>query len=307
MNNDPLVQIIINCYNGEKYLHKSINSIISQSYDNWQIIFFDNASTDESLNILNSFKLENKVKIYKSLETIPLGQARMKALSICNASYVSFLDVDDIWEVDKLKIQLESLILTKAGMSYTGYFLLNEITGQRKTINPLYKTGYLFNFLLREFDIMLSTAMLNMNLVKFSELNFDPNIYGSEEYDLFIQISALHIIDVIEIPLSTYLLRQNSLTTKSIQHRANDKIITFNKLANNYNKLITNYLNDYKFAFSKIYYYQTQYYMEIGDIQNAKRAIKKVLLYDIRYFVIGITIFIDKRLYFYIQKIKYSR
>ena len=307
MNNNPQVQIIINCYNGQKYLHKSINSVISQSYDNWQIIFFDNASTDESLNILNSFKLENKVKIFKSLETIPLGQARMKALSICNASFVTFLDVDDFWEIDKLKLQLESLILTKAGMSYTGYFLLNEITGQKKTINPLYKTGYIFNFLLREFDIMLSTAMLNMNLVKFSDLNFDPNIYGSEEYDLFIQISALYIIDVIEIPLSTYLLRENSLTSQSIQHRANDKIITFNKLTNNYNKLITNYIKDYKFAFSKIYYYQTQYYMKIGDIQNAKRAIKKILLYDIRYFIIGITIFIDKRLYFYIQKLKYSR
>jgi glycosyltransferase involved in cell wall biosynthesis len=307
MNNNPQVQIIINCYNGQKYLHKSINSVLSQSYHNWQIIFFDNASTDESLNILNSFKLENKVKIFKSLETIPLGHARRKALSICNASFVTFLDVDDFWEIDKLKLQLESLILTKAGMSYTGYFLLNEITGQKKTINPLYKTGYIFNFLLREFDIMLSTAMLNMNLVKLSDLNFDPNIYGSEEYDLFIQISALYIIDVIDIPLSTYLLRENSLTSQSIQHRANDKIITFNKLTKKYNKLIANYLNDYKFAFSKIHYYQTQYYMEIGDIQNAKRAIKKILFYDMRYLLIGLTIFIDKRLYFYIQKLKYSR
>jgi glycosyltransferase involved in cell wall biosynthesis len=307
MNNKPQVQIIINCYNGEKYLHKSLNSVISQSYDNWQIIFFDNASTDESLNILNSYNLHNKVKIIKSVVTIPLGHARMKALAICDASFVTFLDVDDFWEIDKLKLQLESLILTKAGMSYTGYFLLNELTGKKKCINPLYKSGYIFNFLLREFDIMLSTAMLNMNLVKISDLNFDPNIYGSEEYDLFIQISALYIIDVINIPLSTYLLRENSLTKQSIQHRANDKIITFNKLTNNYNKIIVNYINDYNFAFSKIYYYQTQYYMEIGDIQNAKRTIKKVFLYDIRYLVIGITIFIDKRLYFYLQKLKYSR
>jgi hypothetical protein len=154
---------------------------------------------------------------------------------------------------------------------------------------------------------MLSTAMLNMNLVNLSDLNFDPNIYGSEEYDLFIQISALYIIDVIDIPLSTYLLRESSLTKQTIQHRANDKIITFNKLTKNYNKIIANYINDYKFAFSKINYYQTQYYMEIGDIQNAKRSIKKILLCDIRYFIIGLTIYIDKKLYFFVQKLKYSR
>ena len=66
-NNDkkkPLISIIINCHNGEKYLRKSISSVLNQTYENWEIIFFDNNSNDKSKKIVKSFK-EKKNNIYK--------------------------------------------------------------------------------------------------------------------------------------------------------------------------------------------------------------------------------------------------
>ena len=53
---DPLVSIIMNCYNGEKYLKEAIRSVINQTYKNWEIIFWDNQSKDKSSQILKSFK-----------------------------------------------------------------------------------------------------------------------------------------------------------------------------------------------------------------------------------------------------------
>ena len=62
---NPLISIIMNCYNGDKYLKKSINSILQQSYNNWELIFWDNQSTDKSKKILLSYK-DKRVKYFKS-------------------------------------------------------------------------------------------------------------------------------------------------------------------------------------------------------------------------------------------------
>ena len=59
-NNKPLISVIINCYNGEKYLRETIDSVLNQSYQNWEIVFWDNNSTDQSANILKSYK-ENRL------------------------------------------------------------------------------------------------------------------------------------------------------------------------------------------------------------------------------------------------------
>ena len=64
MNNQPLVTIIMNCYNGEKYLKEAIDSVYNQTYDNWEIIFWDNASTDKSAEIAKSYN--SKIRYFSS-------------------------------------------------------------------------------------------------------------------------------------------------------------------------------------------------------------------------------------------------
>mgnify|MGYP001196544168 FL=1 len=66
-----LVSVLVNCHNGEKYLKEAINSILNQSYPNFEIIFFDNNSTDRSLEIIKSYN-DQRINIYKSKNLIPL-------------------------------------------------------------------------------------------------------------------------------------------------------------------------------------------------------------------------------------------
>ena len=75
----PLVSVIVNCHNGQKYLKDCINSIMNQSYKNWELIFWDNNSTDKSLEIVNSFK-DNRIKIFISRSFNKLYHARNLAL-----------------------------------------------------------------------------------------------------------------------------------------------------------------------------------------------------------------------------------
>ena len=77
--NSPLISVVINCYNGEKYLLKSIKSILGQTYKNWEIIFWDNCSTDNSKKILKNFK-DKRIKYFKSKIFTSLYAARNMAI-----------------------------------------------------------------------------------------------------------------------------------------------------------------------------------------------------------------------------------
>ena len=111
IDNELLVSVIMNCYNGEKYLREAIDSVYSQTYKDWEIIFWDNASTDRSAEIAKSYN--SKLKYFRGEKTIPLGAARNKALEKCSGDYVAFLDCDDLWMEDRLKKQMELMLRKK--------------------------------------------------------------------------------------------------------------------------------------------------------------------------------------------------
>ena len=101
----PLVSIVVNCFNGEKFLKKSINSIINQTYKNWEIIFWDNNSTDNSSVEIKSFK-DKRIKYFKSSKFNTLYKSRNLAIKRTKGDLICFLDTDDLWKKNKLKDQV---------------------------------------------------------------------------------------------------------------------------------------------------------------------------------------------------------
>ena len=104
-NNSSLVSIIMNCYNGEKYLKQSLNSILKQTYQNWELIFWDNRSTDNSKKIYKSFN-DNRFKYFFSDKHTNLHDARNLALDKAKGDFIAFLDTDDWWLPYKLEKQI---------------------------------------------------------------------------------------------------------------------------------------------------------------------------------------------------------
>ena len=101
----PLVSIIINCYNSDKYIKQTIDSVLTQTYDNWEVIFYDNASTDDTKEIISSYNNVN-FRIFTSPINILLGAARNEAIKLANGEYIAFLDSDDYWHSSKLEKQI---------------------------------------------------------------------------------------------------------------------------------------------------------------------------------------------------------
>ena len=102
-SNYNLISIIVNCHNGEKFINRCIESILIQTYDNFEIIFLDNMSTDGTEEILKKIS-DKRIKYFKTEKFLKLYEARNLAISKAKGKYISFLDIDDSWEKDKLKL-----------------------------------------------------------------------------------------------------------------------------------------------------------------------------------------------------------
>ena len=103
MSKSPLVSVIMNCYNGEKYLTEALSSLLIQNYGNWELIFWDNLSTDNSKKIFKSFN-EKRFKYFLADKHTVLYEARNLAIKKTSGDYIAFLDTDDIWSKDKLSM-----------------------------------------------------------------------------------------------------------------------------------------------------------------------------------------------------------
>ena len=126
MFKEPLVSIIINCFNGEKYLHKALDSIITQTYKNWEIILWDNRSTDKSAEIFNKYNDSRFKYYYAPLHTDVLYEAKNYALKKAKGDFLAFLDVDDWWLPNKLKNQMPMFNDPKVGLVYGNFWIFFE-------------------------------------------------------------------------------------------------------------------------------------------------------------------------------------
>jgi glycosyltransferase involved in cell wall biosynthesis len=134
MQNNPLVSIIMNCYNSDEFLKEAIESVLNQTYSNFEIIFWDNQSTDNSAKIVKSYD-DNRIKYFYASNFTPLGEARNLAIDKCIGEWIAFLDCDDIWDKNKLQISFLELKNSKENISliYSKTEIINKdgnITGK---------------------------------------------------------------------------------------------------------------------------------------------------------------------------------
>ena len=126
MVDQPLISVLMNCHNSDEFLEESINSVYNQSYSNWEIIFYDNNSTDESKKIANSY--DSKLKYFYSQKKVALGKARHFASLEASGKYLAFLDCDDIWYENNLS-KLKYLNAAQESIDVVSQYL-NEKSAQ---------------------------------------------------------------------------------------------------------------------------------------------------------------------------------
>ena len=205
MNNNPLVSIIMNCYNGEKYLNEAINSVLKQKYSNWELIFWDNISNDRSAEIFKNYN-DPRLKYFCAANHTPLYEARNIAFKKTSGELIAFLDVDDLWTDDKLSKQVILFNNKDIGLVYGNFWFLNQRKGKEKKIyhKKILPKGDLLDTLLKSYLVGLPTVMIRKKSLESLEYNFDQRFNIVGDFDIVIRLAINWKFDCINQPIATY-------------------------------------------------------------------------------------------------------
>lgn len=218
----PTVSVIINCHNGEAYLREAIESVYQQTYQDWEIVLWDDASTDGSEQIARSF--DDKLRYFKGSKALSLGQARNWAIEQARGEFIAILDQDDIWLPEKLELQLPLFERNSAvGLVFSDAIDYYE-SSQRQishflNLNITPPRGHIFNFLfvIDNYPVSMPTAVFRRKALDSLTEWFDIRYKYAEEYDLFLRIAHDWECDYVEKPLAIHRMHDKSST--KILHR----------------------------------------------------------------------------------------
>ncbi len=208
----PLISVIINCFNGEKYLSETIKSVIGQTYENWELIFWDNQSTDNSREIFEKFD-DNRLNYFYADSHTTLGQARNLAIAKSKGEWIGFLDTDDLWHKTKLEKQT-SIINTNHEIGFVygqAEIIYSGIRKKNKINNEKLPEGNIFEELLKDNFIYYVSALINKD--KLSRIPKIPDTFNQvEDYYIFLHLSKFYEVKALQEICCSYRIHDNNLS-----------------------------------------------------------------------------------------------
>ncbi len=208
---DKLVSIITPTYNCGKFIARTIDSVLAQTYINWEMVIVDDCSQDDTKEVVKGYMEKDSRIRYECLESNSgAAVARTRAMELAEGQYMAFLDSDDIWKPEKLEKQLRFMEDNNINFSCTEYEQIDEDDNKfGKVIKVVKKTDY--NRLLLDCPVGNSTVMYNVEKMGKFEV---PNIRKRNDDALWLQMlkREKYIIGMPEV-LMEYRIRQNSISS----------------------------------------------------------------------------------------------
>jgi len=272
-NTQPLVSVIMNCYNGEKFLHESIKSVLSQTYQHWELIFWDNKSEDGSAKIFKSYS-DKRFKYHLASEHTLLSEARNEAVKRSSGEFIAFLDTDDFWERDKLKLQIPLFKDPEVGVVYGNLFIVNEKSNMKKIFLKGKKPrGFILGDLLKNYCTLLATLVIRKSFLDNYQPAFNSSYHIAGDFDLMIRMSAKYKFECVEKPIASYRIHEKneSLLNRSRQIK---ELKTWQKKMINYPIIFNN--KNFSYTNNLINNFEVVNLILENDIRNAWLKIKKM-------------------------------
>ena len=231
-----LVTIIIPYKNNLKYLFLALESIFFQTYRKFKILIIYDDEDRSDLAHIKKFILKKKrkkkfyIKIIINKKNLGAGESRNIGIRFSKSKYIAFLDSDDIWCKNKLKLQLNFMNKYQVPISHTSYNIINELG--KKISSRKSRKMLSYKDILSSCDIGLSTVMINLKFLKSNNLKF-PKIKTKEDYVLWLNIlKKVSYIRGLNKNLTSYRRRKNSLSSDRILSILNGFVVY-----NNYMKM----------------------------------------------------------------------
>lgn len=210
MSKEYLVSIVMPTYNCEDFVGITLDSVINQTYQNWEVIVIDDCSTDNTAEVVREYiKKDGRIKYHKLEKNSGAAVARNKAVDLATGKYIAFLDSDDVWFPDKLTKQISFMEENNYGFSCTSYtkidaqgeYLNRTIIAQRK----------------RDYDGVLKTCPGNSTVIynaeKLGKFKI-PDIKKRNDYVMWLKvIKKEKYLYGIEEPLGSHRIRTDGISS----------------------------------------------------------------------------------------------
>ena len=217
----PKVSILMPVYNGEKYIAQAMDSVLSQTFRDFEFIIIDDGSSDKSAEIIKSYN-DKRLRHIANSTNLGLAGARNRAIEVSNSDYLAWLDCDDISLPNRLMEQVALLDAhPKIGLCGTWVRTLGLIPEHiwRYPTDP----GVVRGRMLFDDPVATSSVMMRRSCLAAEELQFNPRFPPAEDYDLWERISRINGVCNIPKVLTLYRIHPNQIST--IKHEQQQKAV----------------------------------------------------------------------------------
>jgi len=260
MKKKNLITILINSYNGEKTIYKTIKSALAQTYKKYEILIIDDAKINNIVNLIKKFK-NKKIRFYRNKKNIGLGKSRVFAQSKIRGQYVCILDQDDTWNKNKIKMQLKLFLNNKKiALVASGYKLFDENNKIMSLENKYYDLNNFINYLSFKNIFAHSTIMYKVQYAKSVGWYSNKLVYA-QDYDLTVKLLKKYKFKFLKSFLTNIRVNPKSMTRSKIFqiNTINEELIILKKIRTiynlNLNNLIKNYYQYFKTKIKLFLYY----------------------------------------------------
>ena len=210
-----LVSVVIPTYNSEKTISRALESVLSQTYHDWEIVVVDDCSTDGTVDLVLKYtKQDSRITLIKNNKNEGPAVTRNAGIEQCRGRYIAFLDSDDVWYSTKLQVQLKMMIEKKAALSCTNYIRTTEIGKKCGVVNPPAEIRYAD--LLKQNTIGCSTAMYDT--ARIGKVYF-PNVLKRQDLALWLKIlkQIPYAISINESLVTYYVASRGSVSSNKFK------------------------------------------------------------------------------------------
>lgn len=208
---EKLVSIITPAYNCSNFIPKTVESVLNQTYQNWEMIIIDDGSTDNTIKLIKEYQaFEKRIHFFALNENRGAAVARNNGIKFAKGTYIAFLDSDDLWHPQKLEKQLNLMEINNSVFSHTSYSLFDE-NGKALHIKSKCNKWVSFNDLVKYNWIGTSTVIYNASVLG---KHYMPDLRNRQDWALWIKLIKISKRALfIDEPLTKYTVRLNSISS----------------------------------------------------------------------------------------------
>lgn len=207
----PTVSVIMVCYNGADLLPRTLASLRAQTHEDWELVFWDNGSTDGSADFVRLF--DSRARVLGGADRLSNGAARAAAAEASRGDFLAFLDHDDLWAPERLERGVAALRSGEADLFHSDCFVVDEdgteLCRYSDRVEPL--GGHVYPQLLEENFVATVTVLLTREAYDDAG-GFDRSLEIPADYDLWLRVAHHGMVRYDPTPLASYRIRAGSLT-----------------------------------------------------------------------------------------------